>query len=332
MYPFKLKPATKAYIWGGDRLRNEYGVQSQDSIVAEAWMLSCNAAGASTISSGPLAGQTLGQALFSEIDKVLGENNSLSVYFPILIKFIDAKQNLSIQVHPDNCYALEHELVFGKTEMWYVLDADKDAYLYYGFKRAITKEEFRERIENNSITSVLNRVPVKKGDVFFIEAGTIHSIGKGILIAEIQQNSDTTYRVYDYARTDANGHKRELHIKKALDVTDTAFVPGIPDAPSYISEEGYRTARLASCEYFTVDHLDIDSSARLICDTKSFTSLLFIDGKGRIIFEEDSVIAEGNAIAEGSVIDVKKGDSLFLPAGTGAFLIEGKCSVLLTVK
>ena len=321
MYPFKLKPATKDYIWGGDRLKNEYGIQSKDSIVAEAWMLSCNAAGASTIVSGPLAGQTLASALFSEIDKVLGENNSLSVYFPILIKFIDARQDLSIQVHPDNCYAMEHELEFGKTEMWYVLDANKDAYLYYGFKRAITKEEFRERIENNSITNVLNRVPVRKGDVFFIEAGTIHAIGKGIMIAEIQQNSDTTYRVYDYARTDAKGHTRELHIEKALDVTDTSFVPGIPDAPSYISKEGYNTARLASCEYFTVDHLTIDSSAGLVCGNKSFTSLLFIDGKGRILFEDN-----------GGAIDVIKGDSVFLPAGTGAFRIEGPCSVLLTVK
>jgi len=325
MYPFKLKPATKDYIWGGSRLREEYGVHSQDEVIAEAWMLSCNAAGASTISTGPLAGRTLAGALFCDVEEALGENNSFAVYFPILIKFIDAKDDLSIQVHPKNGYALEHEGEFGKTEMWYVLDAQKDACLYYGFNRAITKDELRERIEDNTLTDVLNRVPAKKGDVFFIEAGTIHAIGKGIMIAEIQQNSDTTYRVYDYARTDTHGNQRELHIEKALDVTDTSFVPGIPPAPAFVQEKGYRAARLASCKYFTVDLLDIDSFAKLICDVKSFTSLLFIEGKGRILFDD-------RACGEDGVIDAQKGDSLFLPAGTGAYRIEGACRVLQTVR
>jgi len=325
MYPFKLKPATKDYIWGGSRLRDEYGVHSQDEVIAEAWMLSCNAAGASAISTGPLAGKTLADALFSDVEEALGENNSFAVYFPILIKFIDAKQDLSIQVHPKNGYALEHEGEFGKTEMWYVLDAQEDACLYYGFNRVITKDELRERIEGGTLTEVLNRVPVKKGDVFFIEAGTIHAIGKGIMIAEIQQNSDTTYRVYDYARTDADGNQRELHIDKALDVTDTSFVPGIPPVAFFAQEKGYRTARLASCKYFTVDHLVIDAFAKLTCDAKSFTSLLFIDGKGRILFDN-------RACGEDGVIDVGKGDSLFLPADTGGYRIEGACSVLKTVR
>lgn len=325
MYPLKLKPATKDYIWGGDRLRHEYGVDSPDSIVAEAWMLSCNVNGASTIMNGPLAGTTLADALFSEVEKALGVNNSFAVYFPILIKFIDAKADLSIQVHPGNGYALENEGEFGKTEMWYVLDAQEGACLYYGFSQAVTREEMRDRIENNTIIEVLNRVAVKKGDVFFIEAGTIHAIGKGIMIAEIQQNSDTTYRVYDYNRTDSDGNKRELHIAKALDVTNTNFIPGVPDVHTSVIKPGYSVTRLASCIYFTVDLLSIDSFAKLDCDGKSFASLLFIDGSGSILFDN-------REYGEDGVIAVSKGDSLFLPAGTGAYRIEGKCSVLVTVR
>jgi mannose-6-phosphate isomerase len=325
MYPFKLKPATKDYIWGGNRLKHEYGIDSPNSIVAEAWMLSCNVSGASTIMNGPLAGKLLADALFSDVEKALGINNSFAVYFPILIKLIDAKDNLSIQVHPGNGYALENEGEFGKTEMWYILDAQEGAFLYYGFSQAVTREELRTRIEDNTILDVLNRVAVKKGDVFFIEAGMIHAIGKGIMIAEIQQNSNTTYRVYDYNRMDSDGNKRELHIAKALDVTDTNFVPGVPQARAYVQKPGYRITRLASCVYFTVDHLSIDSFVKLDCGRKSFTSLLFIDGSGSILFEN-------REYGEDGVFAVSKGDSLFLPAGTGAYRIEGQCRVLLTVR
>jgi len=325
MYPLKLKPATKDYIWGGDRLKHEYGVDSPDSIIAEAWMLSCNIRGASTIMNGPLAGTTLYDALFYDVEKALGEDNTFDDYFPVLIKFIDAKEDLSIQVHPGNAYAIEKDGEYGKTELWYVLDAQEDAFLYYGFSHAVTREELRERIENNTIIEVLNRVAVKKGDVFFVEAGTIHSIGKGILIAEIQQNSDTTYRVYDYNRTDSNGKKRELHIAKALDVTNVNFVPGIPAVRVPVTKPGYSVTRLASCVYFTVDLLSIDSFAKLDCDSKSFASLLFIDGSGSIQFDNREYGDDG-------VIAVSKGDSLFLPAGTGAYRIEGSCRVLITIR
>jgi len=325
MYPFKLKPAVKNYIWGGNRLKHEYGIDSPDSIVAEAWMLSCNARGASTIMNGPLAGKSLADALFADVEKALGINNSFAVYFPILIKFIDARDDLSVQVHPGNGYALENEGEFGKTEMWYVLDAQEGAFLYYGFSRAVTREEMRERIESNTIIEILNRVAVKKGDVFFVEAGTIHTIGKGIMIAEIQQNSDSTYRVYDYNRTDSDGNKRELHIEKALDVIDTNFVPGVPKVHASVKKPGYAVTRLASCVYFTVDHLSIDSFAELVCDGKSYTSLIFIEGSGSILFNN-------REYGEDGVIAVSKGDSLFLPAGTGAYRIEGQCRVLVTVR
>ena len=325
MYPFQLKPATKDYIWGGDRLKHEYGIDSREAVVAEAWMLSCNGSGASTIKNGPLAGTTLADALFADVQKALGINNPFAVYFPILIKFIDAKDDLSIQVHPGNGYALENEGEFGKTEMWYVLDAQEGAFLYYGFSHAVAREELRERIENDTIIEVLNRVAVNKGDVFFIESGTIHAIGKGIMIAEIQQNSDSTYRVYDYNRTDADGNKRELHIAKALDVIDTNFVPGVPVVHAPVMKPGYSATRLASCIYFTVDLLSVDSFAELDCDCRSFASLLFVDGSGSIIFDN-------REYGEDGLFAVSKGDSLFLPADTGAYRIEGRCRVLLTVR
>jgi len=323
MYPIKLKPATKNYMWGGDRLKSEYGVTSEDEIVAEAWMLSCNPAGASTIMNGPLAGKTLAEVLFGEADRVLGSNNSLSAFFPVLIKLLDAKRSLSVQVHPSNSYALENDGKFGKTEVWYVLDAMEGACLYFGLTRAISKEELRERLENKTIMEVLNRVPVKKGDVFFIEAGTLHAIGAGILLTEIQQNSDTTYRVYDYDRKDASGNKRQLHIEKALEVVNTSFVPGnLTKTPIEKKHDGYSTVCLADCEFFTAHKISVETSADFYCGSSSFVSLLFIEGTGKILFDDPSY---------GSM-DAEKGDSIFLPAGTGRYTIQGVCSVIITYR
>ena len=196
----KLKPACKDYLWGGHRLVDEFHVDYDGPVCAEAWELSCHPDGPSVIENGPFAGKTLAEYIKAKGQQVLGTHCRRFREFPILTKFIDAKDNLSIQVHPGNRYALSHEGQYGKTEMWYVIDAEPGAFLYYGFKKEISKEEFRERIENNTLLEVLNAVPVKKGDALFIESGTIHAIGKGILIAEIQQNSNVTYRVYDYGR------------------------------------------------------------------------------------------------------------------------------------
>ena len=212
----KLKPACKDYLWGGRRLIEEYGKESDGDILAETWELSCHPDGPSVIDNGPYAGRTLQQYIDAEGKAVLGTNCRRFRDFPILTKFIDARDNLSIQVHPDNWYALKNEGQYGKTEMWYVMDAGEQAFLYYGFKREISREEFQERIQKDTLLEVLNAVPVQKGDVLFIESGTIHAIGKDILIAEIQQNSNVTYRVYDYGRVGRDGKKRDLHIEKAL--------------------------------------------------------------------------------------------------------------------
>ena len=256
---------------------------------------------------------------------MLGTNCRRFRDFPILIKFIDAKQNLSIQVHPDNRYALKNEGQYGKTEMWYVVDAGKDAFLYYGFKKEISKEEFAKRIQEDTLLEVLNAVPVQKGDVLFIESGTIHAIGEDILIAEIQQNSNVTYRVYDYGRVGKDGKKRDLHIEKALAVTNR--VPLIKSKSSY--------PHVADCDYFTVDKLNLDGKMMRRMEgyvsEESFVSILILDGEGTVSSRgQGTEIGQDKDTAGDMEVSYKKGDSLFLPAGSGAYVIEGSCDALIT--
>ena len=307
----KLKPACKDYLWGGHRLVEEYGVEYDGAILAEAWELSAHPDGASTIINGKYAGKTLKEYLDEEGLEVLGTNCRRFREFPILAKFIDAKENLSIQVHPSNAYALKNEGQYGKTEMWYVLDAEEGAFLYYGFKKAIFKDEFKRRIEENTLLEVLNAVPVKKGDVLFIEAGTLHAIGKGILVAEIQQNSTITYRIYDYGRVGADGKRRDLHIEKALAVTNR--IPISKSADSY--------PHVVDCDYFTVDKLNLDGKLTYRVqgnvNEKTFLSILILGGEGTIS-------------NKGEKLPYKKGDSLFLPANSGDWQIDGTCDALLT--
>ena len=215
----KLKPAFKDYIWGGTKLRDDFGFKSDLKKIAEGWMLSCHKDGENIIDGGKFDGKTLSEVIKETGKDILGTKAQKYDFFPILIKLIDAKDNLSVQVHPNDDYALRVEGEYGKTECWYVIDCDEGAELIYGFKKKISNEEFRKRIEDNTFLDIVNHVKVKKGEFFFIESGTLHAIGKGILLAEIQQNSNTTYRVYDYNRLGADGKPRELHTEKALDVT-----------------------------------------------------------------------------------------------------------------
>ena len=317
MYPIKLKPAFKDYLWGGTRLRDDFGKDCDFDKIAESWELSCHKDGNSVVADGEFAGLTLAQYIEKEGKSVLGTNCEKFENFPILIKLIDAKDNLSVQVHPNNEYAQRVEGEYGKTEMWYVVDCDEGASLLYGFKHNITKEEFRERIENNTLLEVTNSVPVKKGDVFFIEAGTLHAIGKGILIAEIQQNSNTTYRIYDYGRVGADGKPRQLHIDKAVDVTNLCPAKPYPQSEP-VDMGGWTKKRLAKCEYFTVDVINVDTSAALEADKSSFVNILVPDG-GCVLS------SEGN-----DAVELKKGDSVFIPAGLGKFELTGKCSAVMT--
>ncbi len=307
----KLRPSYKDYLCGGHRLVEKYNKEFDGDILAESWELSCHPDGPSYIVNGSYAGKTLQEYIDLEGKKVLGNNCQKFEEFPILAKFIDAKDNLSIQVHPDNEYALKNEGQYGKTEMWYIMDCEEGAFLYYGFKKEVSKEEFEERIKTDTLLEVLNAVPVHKGDVLFIEAGTIHAIGKGIVIAEIQQNSNVTYRVYDFGRVGKDGKKRELHIDKAVEVTNR--VP--------ISRKNTCYPHIASCDYFTVDCLNMDgklmSSMKGSVGEESFASILIMEGEGTIS-------------CGGETIPYRKGDSFFMSAGSGEYEISGECEVLIT--
>lgn len=312
---FRLRPVFKDYLWGGTRLRDEYGKDCGYEKIAESWELSCHKEGSSVIAEGEFAGLTLNEYIRRAGSGVLGKNCERFGDFPILIKLIDAKDDLSVQVHPDNEYAKRVEGEYGKTEMWYVADCDEGAQLLYGFKHEISKEEFARRIADNTLLEVTNNVPVHKGDVFFIRSGTLHAIGKGILIAEIQQNSNTTYRIFDYGRVGKDGKPRELHIEKAKDVTRLSPAEKYPDTP-VVRENGAEIKLLAKCEYFTAYRVDVTEKAEFTADDSSFVSLLLLEGEA-VISAEESVAA-------------KKGDSVFISAGTGRFTAEGKCEFILT--
>ncbi|MGN0632599.1 MAG: type I phosphomannose isomerase catalytic subunit [Oscillospiraceae bacterium] len=315
MSVFRLAPAFKDYLWGGTKLRDEYGKKCDYDKVAESWELSCHKDGASVVADGEDKGLTLAQYIEKHGKSVLGTDCEKFENFPILIKLIDAKDNLSVQVHPDNEYAMRVEGEYGKTEMWYIVDCDEGAELLYGFKHEISKEEFARRIADNTLLEVTNAVPVKKGDVFFIQSGTLHAIGKGILIAEIQQNSNTTYRIYDYGRVGADGKPRELHVEKAKDVTCLAPAKAYPETPVE-QKDGYTIKLLSSCEYFTTYVLDVETKAELTADESSFNSLLILEGS--VTIEGDETVTAG------------KGDSVFITAGSGKYTINGKCRAVLT--
>ncbi len=311
----KLNPVFKDYIWGGTRLRDDFGLKTDINPVAEGWMLACHKDGMNTIDGGEYDGKTL-ESVIKEggKSKIAGTNSEKFPYFPVLIKLIDAKDNLSVQVHPDNEYAARVEHEFGKTEMWYVLDAAPGATLIYGFKNKIGKEEFKQAIESNTLLDVLNVVEVKKGDMFFIEAGTVHAIGKGALIAEIQQNSNSTYRVYDYGRLGKDGKPRELHIQKAIDVSKTE--PAKYGTKPFGKKEeisGGTRQMLTECPLFSVYNYELCGKVDLNANEESFNHILVVDGSGKIGGRE-----------------FKKGDSFFVPANYGNYEIDGNGEFILT--
>lgn len=316
MKPIKLMPALKDYLWGGTKLRTDFYKQCDYDKIAESWELSCHKDGNSIVSDGEYKGRTLAEVIEVCGKSILGTNCEKFAEFPVLIKLIDAKDNLSVQVHPDNEYALRVEGEYGKTEMWYIVDCDEGASLLYGFNKEISKEEFTERIGNNTLLEVTNSVPVHKGDVFFIEAGTLHAIGKGIVIAEIQQNSNTTYRIYDYGRVGKDGKPRELHVEKAVEVTKLSPAKPYPAEP-YKEENGYAVRKLAECDYFNVNSVKVEASAEMTADGASFHHLLILDGEGALVGEDTD-------------ISFRKGDSIFIPAGFGKYTVKGVCTLIQT--
>ncbi len=313
--PMLLRPAEKDYLWGGTRLKEEYGKQTELVPLAETWECSTHPDGPSVVASGPFAGQTLDSVLQAH-PEFLGTRVRTKGELPILVKLIDAAQDLSLQVHPDDAYAMVHEGQNGKTEFWYVLDAQPGASLVCGFAHAVTKEQLREAIQTGQLDKHLQRVPVHRGDVFYIPAGTIHALGAGILVAEVQESSNVTYRVYDYDRVDKQGHKRALHFDKAADVLDMrpgADILQRPRVVRYFPSCSRET--LCRCAYFEVERIQVASSCMLPAMDASFRVLLCVDGSGSVQTHMGEV-------------RFQKGNCAFLPASQGEVQIKGMTTVL----
>ena len=296
-----LVPEYKDNIWGGTRLKEKYGKITNAEIVAESWELSYHKDGPTHTPDG----KTLSEVLSPED---IGTNCNDFSFFPLLIKLIDAKDDLSVQVHPSDSYALKNENSFGKTEMWYIVEADEGAGIYLGFNRNVTEVEYKDAIKNNTLSELLNFYEVKAGECYFIPSGTIHAIGKGCLICEIQQNSNLTYRVYDYGRKDKFGNERELHIDKALKVTNLNKYNGTPLNISTPYGE-----LLGISRYFTVTKLNIDGELTIKMDTKSFKCFTCVEGCGRINGEE-----------------IPLGSSRLVSAFDGEITIDGKMTAIMT--
>jgi mannose-6-phosphate isomerase len=318
--PFLLRPCGKDYIWGGHRLNDEFEKNIPMSPLAETWECSTHPDGPSWVVGGEFDGMELAQVLRLH-PEYLGSHPNTDGELPILIKFIDADKDLSVQVHPDDAYAAVHEGgQLGKTEMWYVLDAAKDAKLVYGFRKKMSAEKVRTAIVDGSIMKYLQQVPVHKDDVFFLQPGTVHAIGAGALIAEIQENSNLTYRLYDYDRVDKNGQKRPLHVEKALAVADLKS-SAEPRQPLRVLryKPGMAKELLCRCRYFEVYRMLVNTERRQTVsfqsDSLSFRVLLCVNGCGSIRFDGES-------------LDFYKGDCIFVPADSVELRIHGQAQFL----
>lgn len=306
-YPVKLKPVTKQIIWGGTRLSTEYGIGTPGEKTAEAWELTCRPDGVNEIENGEYAGRPFSEYIKENPD-FISEGFSAD-RFPLLIKLIDAEADLSIQVHPDDEYAAAHTDDLGKTEMWYIVSAAPDAKIIYGLKRKYSAGEIRAAISAGTLEELMNYVPVKAGEAYFIPSGMVHAICHGILIAEIQQNSNITYRVYDYNRRQPDGSLRALHVEDALAVIERFDENSVKSV-----HEG---DIIAKCKYFTVRRVSLSGSKSLFADKKSFISLLCTDGSAKIIYGEEEY-------------RLSKGESYFIPAGMGNFDLSGDAEVIVT--
>lgn len=320
--PFLLKPAAKDYLWGGNRLNDDFSKDIPMEPLAETWECSTHPDGISRVASGDMKGMLLTEVLHIH-PEYLGTHPKTKGELPILIKFIDAKKDLSVQVHPDDAYAKKYENgSLGKTEMWYVLDAVKDAKLVYGFNRDVDVATVRQSIEKGTVEKYLQRVKVNKNDVFYIQAGTVHAIGAGILLAEIQENSNLTYRMYDYDRVDKNGKKRELHVDKALKVANLKG-SNSPRQPMRVLkfQRGYATELLCRCEYFQVERMLLNTEsykrmADFYTGINSFQVLLCTEGCGVMYWQEHGMIP------------FYKGDCIFIPAQSERLKLHGKAQFL----
>ncbi len=319
MYPLKFKTIFKSVVWGGEKIAPFKGVETDQHNIGESWELSGVKGNESVVAEGELAGKTVAELAAEYKGELLGQKvyEKTGTEFPLLVKFIDARDDLSIQVHPDDKLAAErHNGSKGKTEMWYVVQADEKAHLMSGLTKNITPEEYASKVDDNTVTEVLHDYNVKAGDVFFLPAGRIHSIGSGCFIAEIQQTSDITYRIYDFGRKGLDGKPRELHTelsKAAIDYTV------LPDYKTAYTEKQNEENEIVSCEYFTTSLYDLDKPVtKEVKSLDSFLIVICTEGKGSLT---DS---------EGNTVSLRQGETVLVPACTGSvtFTPEGKLKLL----
>ena len=320
-FPILLHPAAKDYLWGGTRLNDDFAKHIASDVVAETWECSTHPDGVSIAASGEWVGMPLDEILRAH-PEYLGEHAYGAADLPVLVKLIDAKRDLSVQVHPSDEYAREHENgQNGKTEMWYVMDAEPDSRIAYGLHHTIGKDFFLNAIEAGTVEKYLQMVPVRKNDLFFIPPGTIHAIGAGCLIAEIQQNSNLTYRLFDYNRTDRNGNRRPLHLEKGLAVAHLEAMPE-PRQPMRLLRysRGIASELLCRCRYFQVERVLVNTEqhremAVFRASPESFEIFLFLNGCGSMFCGND-------------MIQFCKGDCVFIPAGTADVRLHARTEFL----
>ncbi|MDX6182270.1 type I phosphomannose isomerase catalytic subunit [Flavobacterium sp. Fl-77] len=313
LYPLQFEPILKERIWGGQKLKTILNKPITSQITGESWELSTVEGDVSIIANGDLKGKSLMEIINEWPNEVLGTNvyERFGKQFPLLFKYLDAREDLSIQVHPNDKLAKERHNSFGKTEMWFVTQADEDARIIVGFKENSSKEEYLKHLQDNTLVAVLDQVKAKAGDVFFLETGTVHAIGAGLVVAEIQQTSDITYRLYDFDRKDAQGNTRELHVDLALDAINYNKV----ETQKKYTSTADASNLVVDCPYFTTNFIPLENKQDVHKSGVSFTVYMCIEGSFDIEFD-------------GFKQSYKKGDTVLIPAAIIRFVLSGKASIL----
>lgn len=313
IYPLQFEAILKERIWGGEKLKTVLNKPISSSITGESWELSTVEGDVSVIINGDYKGKELTELIRECPNEVLGTlvYKRFGNQFPLLFKYLDAREDLSIQVHPNDELAKERHNSFGKTEMWYIMQADQDARIIVGFKEDSSSKEYLDHLKNNTLVSILDDVKVKPGDVFFLETGTVHSIGAGLVIAEIQQTSDITYRLYDFDRKDAQGNARELHVDVALEAINYNKVNTFKEYDKEVNQSN----TVVDCPYFTTNFLPLDGEKAMLKTGETFTVYMCVEGS----FE-----MEYNKVK----YNYKKGDTVLILAAMNEFILSGKASIL----
>lgn len=313
LYPLQFVPILKDRIWGGEKLKTVLNKTITSKNTGESWELSAVEGDVSIVSNGVLKGKSLMELIAEMPNEILGTKvySQFGKQFPLLFKYLDAREDLSIQVHPNDELAKERHNSFGKTEMWYVMQADADARIIVGFKEDSNKEEYLKHLNDKTLVSILDEVKAKAGDVFFLETGTVHAIGAGLVVAEIQQTSDVTYRLYDFDRTDAQGNKRELHVDLALDAINYNKVETQKNYETKVNTSNV----VVDCPYFTTNFIPLESKAEISKSGETFTVYMCIDGDFKIEYE-------------GFEGFYRKGDTVLVPAEVNIFILDGNASIL----